>query len=137
MNTKVVWTSLAVSVVILLGYLASRVGNIGARSLRSGEAPIVLGVSEPIVPGVDVSVRWNTSLGSETGSVVLKAKNKESEIQVGEGELGAGRAMIVIPCTMAGGQVGLGLYEGSQIGPDQLLTQRLVQVLPAGPDCLR
>lgn len=137
MNSRVVWGICGIGVVVLLGYLASRVGNIGARSVRSGEAPLVLAISEPVLPGVDVSVRWNTSLGSETQGVVLKAKHETGEVQVGKGELGVGRAMIVIPCTMAGGEVGIGLYAASEIEPDQLLTQRLTQVLPAGPDCLQ
>lgn len=136
MNVKIFWGAFGVVVIVFLGYLASRVGNIGARSLRDGQAPMVLTISEPVIPGVEVSVRWNTSLGGETGPVVLKAKSEAGEVEVGTGELGSGRATIVIPCEMSGENVGVGLYT-TNIVSEQLLTQRLVSVLPAGPDCLR
>lgn len=137
MNPKVVWAIVGVAVVVLLGYLASRVGNIGARSVRNGAGTVELSVSTPAVPGVPIMVHWNTSLGVPTSPVILKARTGQEEVQVGRGEFGAGQATLTIPCEMGGDEIGLGLYQIGAAGVEELITQTTLQVLPAGPDCLR
>ena len=137
MNPKVTWVVVGLVAVAVLGYLASRVGNIGARSVRDGSAPLTISFSEPIVPGVEVKVTWPTALGEESGPVVVKARADRGEVVVGKGEFGVGQVMIMIPCQVGGEEVGIALYEVTEDGSEQLITQRLTNVLPAGPDCLR
>lgn len=136
MNPKILWASIGIVALIGLGYLASRVGNIGARGVRDGVAAPVMTLSSPLVPGVGVSAHWTASLSAGTLPVVLKARSSQSEVQVGRGEFGAGQAMITIPCSFGGENVGVGLYGVGDDG-EELLTQQTVAVLPAGPDCLR
>lgn len=118
-----------------MAYLASRVGNIGARGVRSGEEGLGLTLSDPVLPGVVVAAHWNTRLGSEVGPVVLKARSSRAEAAVGQGEFGVGQAMVMFPCGFGGQDVGVGLYSVGET--EELLGQRTVEVLPAGPDCLK
>lgn len=136
MNSKVTWAIIGVAALLGLGYLASRVGNIGARSARNGTIVPALTLSDPLVPGVAVAVHWTTSLGQETEPVVLKARSNQVEEIVGQGEFGAGQAMITIPCEFGGETIGVGLYKVVDAS-EQLITQQTVRVLPPGPDCLR
>lgn len=136
MNPKVTWAIIGIAALFGLGYLASRVGNIGARSARNGVVAPLLTLSDPLVPGVAVTVRWTTSLGQETEPVILKARSNQVEEIVGQGEFGAGQAMITIPCEFGGQTIGVGLYEVVDTN-EQLITQQTVRVLTAGPDCLR
>src|SRR5688572_27834395 len=106
MNPKVSWAIFGVFVVVVLGYLASRVGNIGARSVRDGEATIDLSLSEPVLPGVAVKASWTTPLGEDRGSVILKARAGRDEVIVGQGEFAAGQATVVIPCELGGEEIG-------------------------------
>lgn len=136
MNHKVIWAGLGIIALVALGYLASRVGNIGARSARSGTTVPMVTLSGPIVPGVVVTVHWTTGLGQETGPVVLKARSEQAEVVIGQGEFGAGQAVATFACIFGGETVGVGLYEVRAVG-ERLLTQTTVEVLPAGPDCLK
>lgn len=137
MNPKIVWGIVGVVALLGLALLASRVGNIGARSARSGDTVPELTLSDPTLPGVAVAVHWTTALGEEVGPVTIKARSSGDEVVIGQGEFGVGQAMVTIPCTFGGENLGIGLYVTGEDGEDQLLTQQSVKVLPAGPDCLR
>jgi len=136
MNPKVTWTVVGLVAAVALGYLASRVGNIGARGVRDGHVPLELAFSQPVVPGVDVKVTWPTALGATRGPVIVKARSQSEEVAVGKGEFGAGQATIVMPCELGGQQVGVALYEVED-EVESLLAQKLANVLPAGPDCVQ
>lgn len=137
MNPKLLWAVIGVAALIGLAYLASRVGNIGARSVRDGGTPVELSLSDPVVPGVGIKVAWTTGLGEGATPVVIRVRSRGEEVVLGQGEFATGQAMIALPCELGGENVGVALYELGEDGTEQLLAQRSVEVLPAGPDCLR
>lgn len=137
LNAKLVVGVLGVLGLIGIGYVASRVGNIAARGVRDGGGAIELTVSEPILPGVPVLVRWNTALGYEATPVAVRARGQAGEVVVGRGEFASGQAMVTIPCEMGGQEIALLLHEAPAGGAGALLAWAAVEVLPAGPDCLR
>lgn len=134
---KVIWVVVGVAALVVIGYVASRVGNLAARGVRGGEGQIELSVSEPVVPGVAVKVSWNTALGQESVSVVLRGRGRAGEVVIGSGEFGAGQANITIPCDMGSQEISVSLYTAPSGEAEELLASTSVDVLPAGPDCLR
>lgn len=137
MRAKLLWVVIGIIVLIGVGYLANRVGNIAARGVRDGTRVITLTVSQPIVPGVGVSVRWDTALGQEAVPVTMRARSRAGEAVVGQGEFAAGQGLIHIPCAMGGQEISLALYAAPAGQTAQLLASVAAEVLPAGPDCLR
>lgn len=134
---RVTWVVVGGLVLIGLGYLASRVGNLAARGVRDGNQQITVSLSTPVLPGVSVKATWNTALGQEGGPVVLRGRGAAGEVVIGRGEFAAGQAVVTIPCEMGDQEVGVSLYAVSPQGEEGLLAWTSVRVLPAGPDCLR
>lgn len=135
MNPKVTWTVLAVFAAVGLGYLASRVGNIGARSVRDGTS-VELTVPSRIVVGAKEAAHWTTPLDESTAPVVLKARTSLEEVEVGRGEFGAGMAFITVPCKMGGREIGITLDRVNEDNVEEQLASTTAQALPQGPDCL-
>ena len=137
MSPKVTWVVVGIVGVVGLGYLASRVGNIGARGVRDGATSVSLEFSTPISPGREKKkVTWNTPVGIREGAVAIDARTPKGQIQIGEGEFGAGFAAVRIPCSLGGQSITIVLSRRNEDGSQEVLASRAAEVLPQGPDCL-
>lgn len=135
MNPKITWAGLGIVAVVALGYLASRVGNIGARGVRDGES-VELTVPDQLVAGERAMAHWTTPLNHPAGPVVLKARTSRQEVAVGQGEFGAGQTPILVLCELGGSEISVVLDKVNENGTPERLAQAPARVLPQGPDCL-
>lgn len=115
----------------LLGWLVSRVGDVGVRRDLVEERP--LQVQNPLVPGVPFSVTWEVEPDEADRSVLLKLRTTGGV----ETELAAarftGKAINAeVPCEVAGGDGSLLLTE---LISGKVLAQSAVSILSPGPDC--
>lgn len=127
----VIGSILGVAALIVVMILASRVGGIGIRGInRPGEMLDVL-VSEPLLRGVPIVVRWEPGEQAQ-GMVLVEVRTAEGEQLIGQGSFAEGRASVVVPCDLAADRVALTLLADDT---GAVLAQRTVDLLPAGEEC--
>lgn len=120
-------------VVVGLGVLASQIGNVGIRRVRSSQN-IALEVSQPVVPGVEVAVHWAYPQQLTNQNIELRLRTDVEDSALGFGKLSDEVTAIVIPCS-AGDKRG-NLHMRS-LSTGELLAWVPVVILPSGPDCLK
>lgn len=120
--------------VVLLAWAAAQIGGIGIRRVKPLGEKVRLLISNPAMPGVDVTVRWNVPTQELDRDVVFLMRTTEATVLVGSGKLLAGNAHIRFFCDFGGQTVGLIM---SDAAAGQLFASTDVELLPDGPDCLR
>lgn len=135
MNKKILIGVGVLIVIILVVLIWERTvyGNISIRRVENIGVKVTLDVSEPVVPGVTTSVRWRRPSGGITGDVIFEVRSTKDTFFVGQARLTDGAASILIPCALDEPEVGISMLDAET---NQVLGAKLVQALPAGPDCL-
>jgi hypothetical protein len=133
-NKKIIIiTTVCVGALLLLGTLASTVGNVGIRRVPSHTTfPLV--VSEPVMLGVETTVRWAVFDPTLNRMVAFRLRTIAAEEQVGTAQFRDGAATIVLPCTTDRTRGTLSMVDAST---DELITWTSISLLPPGPDCVR
>lgn len=125
---------LSVSLFIIgTGLLIDRVGNIGVRTDNSGPT-IILQVPSSLVPGVPFTARWsgNTNIGNRP--IELQLVTTSGRTAIGQGTLFAASAVVMTPCAPESKASRIELVDTTN---NALLASSSVELLPAGPDCVR
>lgn len=126
-----------VGVVILLviAILAGQVGGIAIRKQGAQLDPLQLLVSEPVVRGVPVVVRWNAAgvaeLPNET--VTFFWRDQAEEYRLGEAQLDTGMITVQFPCVAQ--DLGGSLVVRSA-ATAKVMGSRGVELALAGPECI-
>ena len=134
MNKKTHYTSLGISVFLLLG-IGLALDRVGGLSIRTDDSTssVNLSFSEPAVVGVPLLVRWQKE-GSANIGVALRLVSGEHTHLLGEGQFLEGAMTITLPCQLSPAPYRLELFD---VLNDALLGVQEIQVLPPGPDCVR
>lgn len=119
--------------VIGTGLLIDRVGNIGVRTDNSGPT-ITLQAPGSLVPGVPFTARWsgNTNIGDRP--IALQLVTQGGRTTIGQGTLFAASVVVTTPCTVDSNASRIELVDTTN---NALLASHAVELLPAGPDCVR
>lgn len=130
---KIVATVFGVLAILILGVVATIVGNVGIRRVQPPH-DITLSISQPVVPGVETSLKWSggQTLADEEVEVKLRARGFDQAI--GAARLADQSAAVVFPCTIEGGDATVSLITSAN---KEVLGWIGTSVLPPGPDCLR
>lgn len=120
-----------------LGYLANQVGGIAIRGVGDTAGQVTLEVSAPAILGVDTVVHWSTARQASESKVNVAVRTLSGEQVVGEALLSDGQVTVQIPCNVGTDRATIVLNAIDELGNEQLLVWREVEVLPPGPDCLR
>lgn len=130
------WTILGVIVVVLLlsiGILAGQVGGIAIRKQGAEADALLLQVSEPVLRGVPVMVRWTSQEGSTAEVITFTWRDRSTDYDLGEAQLKAHETALKFPC------VGLDT-SGSLVvrvkSDGKVLGTRTVELGAAGPECI-
>lgn len=128
------WSVIAVVgmvMLLLVGVLAGRVGGVAIRKQSSADSKVGLSLSEPIIRGVPVRIRWVVGQVGY-GPVNIYYRDDGQEIQIGRALWRDGEAIIKVPCSV--GEVGTLLIR--QISDERIITNTAVELVPSGPECL-
>lgn len=115
-----------------VGFIVDRVGGFEIRT-DDVSSPISLVVSQPIVRGVPLVVRWEGQQ-RENIAVSMRVVTSGGTIVLGGGKLLTGSMRITIPCTLPSDIARLELTDDTS---HALLASSSLQLLPAGPDCIQ
>lgn len=117
---------------LLVAVLASRVGGIAIRNNVTRTDEVALAVSQPVVRGVPVAVRWAVP---DENDVLVHAllRDQSGEQLLGEARLLDGVVRVTIPCTFAGAAATVVLRDGVT---DQVRAVQALSLLPPGPECV-
>jgi len=137
MTNKTIWIIVGIVAVIGLAYLASRVGGIAVRGVRSGEQPFELSISEPVIRGVDTKVKWGAVSEGANSIVTVQMRTARFESTIGSGQLTDEHIAVEFPCDLDQENVGVSLASVDDAGQKSVIGWTTVSVLPPGPDCLR
>lgn len=120
--------------VVVLGWGATQIGGVGIRRINPLGENITLVISNPVLPGVDVVVRWNLPTQELDRNVTFLMRTPTDTILVGSGKLRDGSARVRVVCDQGGQTVGLSMTDATS---KQLFASVDVQLLPDGPDCFK
>ena len=123
----------AAGLLLLLAWGVEQVGNVGVRRVKPPVARVDLEVSGPLLPGVLSSVHWNVPARKVGGQVLLEMRTAQATTVVGTGVWSDGAASIFVPCDTPS-EIGLEMVAATT---EEILATTQVQVLAAGPDCVR
>ncbi len=118
--------------VLVLAWGAARIGGIGIRRVKPVGETVTLVVSNPVMPGVGVVVRWNVPTQELDHDVVFLMRTEAGTLSVGEGKLRDGSASVRFACDYGGQTVGLSMGDTAS---GQLFASTELQLLSDGPDC--
>ena len=129
---KIYLVTAAVVILLAIGVLAGHVGGVSIRNTASQPRGVSLSLSQPVVRGVPVLVRWEASNSNKTGNVNLFFRDSQEEIIVGQGSLDGQQSRIVLPCDTDGnsGAVVMRLADSKEV-----IATTSVELLPSGPEC--
>ena len=122
------------ALLLLLAWGVEQVGSVGVRRVKPPTARVDLEVGGPWLPGVLASVHWNVPAGKAGGQVLFELRPAQATVIVGAGVWSSGAASIFVPCTIAAEEIGLAMVDATT---EEILATTQVEVLPAGPDCVR
>jgi hypothetical protein len=126
-----------VGVVILLAVaiLAGQVGGIAIRKQGAKQDPLQLLVSEPVVRGVPVMVRWDAAVVIQIPNEVVTFfwRDQTKEYRLGETQLDAGSVTVQFPCVA---QPSGGSLVVRSTATAKVIGSRNVELAPAGPECI-
>ncbi|MDP3997941.1 MAG: hypothetical protein U1C49_00255 [Candidatus Andersenbacteria bacterium] len=122
----------ALLVLVILGIGASRVGGVAIRSNLAGQQFLALEVSEPVVRGVPVAVRWTPPGDGSREEIVLMLRSAKEDVIVGTGNIGDGEARMTMPCDETGGSLVLRQKQSGAVLANQRIT-----LLPPGQECIK
>lgn len=120
---------------LLVGLLVSSIGNVGVRRVGPSGARIEISVSEPVLVGVPVVLRWTAPPNALSRAVEFVARGPLESAVIGQAEADALQAQVTIPCMFADdAQIGLVMRDAAT---GRVLASLTVSTLPAGPDCVQ
>ncbi|MBI3251400.1 MAG: hypothetical protein HYZ62_00645 [Candidatus Andersenbacteria bacterium] len=132
---RIIPISIGVAVLVLvLAWGAISIGNVGVRRVKPLVARVALEFSQPLLPGVLSAVHWNVPATRTGGQVLFEIRTAQTTAFAGTGVWRDGVASIFVPCDIAAGKIGLEMVDGAT---KEILASTQVDVLPAGPDCVR
>ncbi len=131
-NQKIALVVVASIAVLIIGILASVVGNVGVRRVQVADG-ITLNVQEPVIPGVPAQVRWSLDEDAIDRLVDIKVKFGASDQILTTVQLVKGSAMVVFPCSATTTSGNISLVDKAT---GEVLIWQQVKILPAGPDCV-
>lgn len=113
--------------------LSAQVGGVMMRNNVVRGEYLELGVLEPVVPGVPVTVRWEKIDSMPAAEVKLWWRTTKQEEQIGTGNLENNSAQAVWPCD---NQAQQGTLEIADAESGQVFGYQEITVQAAGPECL-
>lgn len=126
-----------VGIVLLLviAILAGQVGGIAIRKQGAQPDPLQLIVSEPVLRGVPVVVRWNVEAADDTTSEAAAFfwRDATAEYRLGETQLSDRTITIEFPCVA---ETGSGTLVVRSTVSEKVVGTRPVELAPAGPECI-
>lgn len=132
-----IWASLGLIgliVLLLLGILAGRVGGVAIRRVGAEADALSLNLSEPLIRGVPVVVRWQVNEAeAPQARINFFWRDSRTEYLLGETELSGGEAALRFPCDTSGatGTLVVRAAETSKVMGSRLATLRA-----PGPECV-
>lgn len=129
------WTIIGlvgVIVLLIVGILAGHVGGIAIRKQGAEQDPLQFQLSEPVVRGVPVLVRW-TSQEAEAVPVSFTWRDRSQEYPLGEATLADKEAKLVFPCLGIDPSGSLIVRSGAD---GKVIGSRIVELGPPGPECI-
>lgn len=132
-----IWTSLGLIgliVLLLLGILAGRVGGVAIR--REGAEPDVLSLnlSEPLIRGVPVVVRWQVnSVEVPQARINFYWRDRWTEYLLGEAELSGGGVALQFPCEAPDA---VGTLVAREAETRRVMGSRAATLVAPGPECV-
>ena len=134
MNKTFQYISLGVSTAFLIGIglVIDRIGGYGIRT-DDVSSSVVLSVSQPVLPGVPLTVRWQGNQERDI-DVTLRLISGEEVLVLGTGGLLVEAMPVVFPCALPPAPFRLELIDTTNRA---ILGVMPVSILPPGPDCVR
>ncbi len=132
-RSQAIYIILGIVILLLVGWLAGRVGNVGIRRVQS-DADLGLTITQPVIAGVPFLAHWNGAAEAINQDVDLSLRADTQTVFLARGRLREGARAIIIPCAMAQWQGSL-VMTGRTSG--EMLAWTPLTVLPAGPDCFQ
>jgi hypothetical protein len=129
-NRKLILIVVGIAIVAVLGAL---VGNIGIRRVQFGSNAL-LGVSDPVLPGVATVVHWTPAGNAVVPTITLKVRDRRFETVMGSAPFSDQAAAVIFPCDLEGDNASLIMVDATT---GLLINWAEVAMLPPGPDCLR
>jgi hypothetical protein len=126
---------LGLILLLIAGIVAGRVGGIAIRRQGVPQAVLGLRLSEPVVRGVPVMVRWEApDWPADAGGLTFDWRDGREEYRLGEAPVQAGAASLAFPCAAADA-------EGSLVvrtkAAGHVITSQIITLAPAGPECVQ
>ena len=119
-------------VLLLIGVLAGRVGGVAIRNNVARSDTMAIAVSQPMLLGVPVTVRWSGGEAPTEEAVTIVFRDTDREYEVGGGQAGGTVATVTLPCQTAGDSGSLLIKDAS----GSVLAREVISILPAGRDCV-
>ena len=124
----------AVIGLLVIGIVAGRVGGIAIRSQGTATNQLQVQLSEPVVRGVPVAVDWDTTLPNIPDSLSFEWRDEQNKYDLGTATGQSGRTTLQFPCVSAQSNGGLVVRSA---GDGKVLGTQLIELAPAGPECIR
>jgi hypothetical protein len=119
---------------VLIGWGVTRVGNITVRRVQSTDTVVQMQVSNPLAQGVGSVVHWVVVPSLADRSVFFFLHTLKGDLNIGQGVVSAGQAVIHVPCTVAAGDDSLLMRD---VSSGEVLGTAPVTLLAPGPDCVQ
>lgn len=129
------WTIIGLIGLILLlvvGIVAGQVGGIAISKQGAEPDLLLLQLSEPVVRGVPVAVRW-TSVETSAVPITFSWRDRSQEYPLGEAALSDQEAKFIFPCDGVGSTGSLVMRSGAD---GKVLSSQEVELAAPGPECL-
>lgn len=123
---------IAIVLLLVVGWLVSRIGGVNIRTAARLQERVTLSAPTALSPGILTTVRWTLpqEASAVTSGVVLRTSVGEETLTVVPIEVGEVR--IVVPCDAPAGDASLVLV---RLPDREVLGQQRVQLLTPGMDC--
>lgn len=133
MTIKLQYVSIALAglFIVGIGFIVDRTGGFAIRTDDITSA-VTLSLSQPIVRGVPVRIRWEGQQ-KENIPVLMQLVSPTETVILGSGKLLTGSLRITVPCPLIADTGRMELLDASS---QAILASSSVQILPPGPDCI-
>jgi hypothetical protein len=131
-NNKFLGIAAIVGGVALVAALSQFTSSISIRSVPPPRASTTLSVTEPVVQGVPLMVRWQVPATPGIQTIEIVVRTTTQEMIVGTAPLAASVGTVTIPC-LEDESVQLLVRDAST---RELLGQQSITLLAPGPDCI-